>query len=158
MSQIAGLRKMHRWAWRGAVALALGVGGVTGASARITGLLPANYVGNTLIGQNTANGARCRLWLNVGGSYQILYDHGQPAVPFRFEGRAGTYVTSIGLSGRSVCLTPDSAPDWRYRIEQEREIYGGSGCYKLPAEAVGQSWTLTDGAAHSYRMWLVKGR
>jgi hypothetical protein len=147
---------------RVAAALILGGCGSTAALARISGLRPVHYLGNTLVCQDTTDGATGRLWLNADGSYRIFYDRGHPTVPQSatapIEERQGTYTTSFGLNGNEVCMTPDASIVQRGQIEQDGEIYAGSACYPLPLKAVGQTWTTTDAAGHSYRMWLQQGR
>lgn len=134
--------------------------GVFGASqARAAGA--EIFYNNTLYCQNQASFGTCTLWLNGDGTYQVFYNRGVQKVvpqsaagPFQYEGREGTYT----VNGSQVCLKPDESTQFSYESEKAGEIYAGSGCYDLPALAVGQSVVKAEAGGKSYKFWLLAGR
>lgn len=145
----------------------------------LAGLVPPAYVNrveaqtvgaelkydNTVYFQNQGSLVSGSLWLNQDGSYVVYFNRGvqktvpqSAAGPFQFEGREGSYTTRIMGGKTQACLKPDDAAGFTYNAEKAGEIYAGTGCYDLPALAVGTSGLMKKSDGKTYKMWLLAGR
>jgi len=142
---------------------AAGLASSPAAHAQTVGAEP--FFNNTIYCQNQANLNTCTLWLNSDGSYQVFYNRGvQKTVPqsaggpFQYEGREGTYSTKIVGAATQACLKPDTSTAFTYNTEKAGELYAGTGCYDLPALAVGASQIVKEPGGKTYKLWLLSGR
>ena len=132
---------------------------VANAQATTPGAL---YVGQSLLCRQRATGARCELWLNADGRYDVFYDSLRASVargvagPFRYEGRQGAYAVTAAPGGVQLCLRPDQDAAPR-GSGVGVALFHDAGCVVLPVHPIGEVFPL-DFAGQSYSLVLAQGR